>query len=715
MFIGINGFGRIGKCVFLQLLDNPQLHVSVINAPDFDINKIEYYLKHDSVHHYNKLFQVEIIDNDSFTVNGFKTHIFRNRDATKLKWREYGITHIIDATGAFLTEETAKRHNAEYIIMSAPAKDNTPLYIHGVNLDSYNGAKIVSCASCTTNSIAPVLRHLNEKYGIQNANFITIHASTASQKVVDTAHSKNRTDRSIFNNIIPHTTGASSSIFKVLPELSGKIVGTSVRVPTNNVSLIDLNVELDVSTDMETILENMRKDDVLQIVSNNFVSSDFISTECPSIIDMKASMYLGGNRFKIAIWYDNEWSYASQVIKLMTHMINYSEKDPSFIENHNFKDKQVVLRLDLNIPMKDGKITDDFRIKSAIQTIHRILKDKPQRIVIMSHLGRPKGYDPNYSLEPILSILESHIGTENTVRFLPDGISQKSMDSMEMGINGQIYLLENLRFHKEETDYTILDNNADNEVIQLIQNMGNVYVNDAFGCAHRNHLSITGIHCEERAYGYLIEKEMRELNTITQNNGSDKILAIIGGGKMDDKLELLKNLCKKVDTIYIAGGNINSLLKNNMTDYLSEIRSHKAKIVLMTDGLCASNLIDLPKHISTDLLDLNGSNGTFLDIGIESFSKLQQLISEHNIVFWNGTMGVVEDAKYKKGSDLLVHTLINESRMRPNKKIIVGGGDTAGFVNQYNHNFTHISTGGGAAIEYITHDTLVGLDVFKSS
>lgn len=207
------------------------------------------------------------------------------------------------------------------------------------------------------------------------------------------------------------------------------------------------------------------------------------------------------------------------------------------------------------------------------------------------------------------------------------------------------------------------------------------------------------------------------MNIIVQNNnnGSDKILAIIGGGKMDDKLELLKNLCKKVDTIYIAGGNINSLLKNNMTDYLSEIRSHKAKIVLMTDGLCASNLIDLPKHISTDLLDLNGSNENFFDIGIESFSQLQQLISKHDIVFWNGTLGVVEDAKYKKGSDLLVHTLINELRMIPNKKIIVGGGDTAGFVNKYNHNFTHISTGGGAAIEYITHDTLIGMDIFKSS
>jgi len=705
MFIGINGFGRIGKCVFLQLVEHPFLHVSAINAPDFDIKKMEHYLKHDSVHHYNKHFLVEIIDDDTFSVNGRKTRIFRNRDAKQLRWRDYGINHIIDATGVYLTEEMAKQHDVDYLIMSAPAKDKTPLFVHGANIDSYNGEKIVSGASCTTNCITPVLRHLQDTYGILNANFITIHASTASQKVVDTAHSKSRTERSIFNNIIPHTTGASASIFKVLPALEGKIVGTSVRVPTNNVSLIDLNVELNIPTDMKTILENMRKDHMLQVVNDNLVSSDFMSTECPSIVDSTASMYLGGNRFKISVWYDNEWSYASQVIKLMTHMMKYSEKDPFFIENHNFKGKQVVLRLDLNVPMKDGKITDDFRISSAIPTIKRILKDEPQRLIIMSHFGRPKGFDPKYSLAPILPILETYIG--KSVQFLPNGISQQSMESVELGMN-QIFLLENLRFHKEETDYTILENTT-NEVIQLIQTMGNVYVNDAFGCVHRDHLSIKGINCEQRAYGYLIDKELRALNTITKNPGSDKLLAIIGGGKMDDKLELLKNLCKKVDTIYIAGGNINTLLKNDMTEYLSEIRSHKAKIVLMTDGLCASNLIDLPKHISTDLME---SNENFFDIGIESFSKLQQLISEHDIVFWNGTLGVVEDSKYKKGSDLLVHTLIHELRMRPNKKVIVGGGDTGGFVNQYEHNFTHISTGGGAAIEYITFDTLTGLDIF---
>ena len=705
MSIGINGFGRIGKCIFLQLIDHPTLHVEAINAPDFDIKKIEVYLKHDSVHHYNKQFRVEIIDDKTFSVNGRKTHILNSRDAKLLKWRDYGINHIIDASGVYLTAEKARQHNVDYVIMSAPAKDDTPLFVRGANMESYNGEKIVSCASCTTNCITPVLRHLEEIYGIDNANFTTIHASTASQSIVDTAHSKTRTDRSIFNNMIPHTTGASSSIYKVLPSLDGKIVGTSIRVPTNNVSLVDLNVELKKSTTISEIISAMQTDVMLEIAHENLVSSDFISTECPSIIDSNASMHLGGNRFKLMVWYDNEWSYASQVIKMIQKMLSFSQKAPFYIDNHSFTGKDVVLRLDLNVPMKNGLITDNYRITSAVPTIRRILSDEPKRIIILTHLGRPKGVDMKYSTRVLVSELE--LATGMSVGFLPDGISKSTLDTIQE-YEHTIYLMENLRFHPEETEYKTMT--ADNKVVEYIQQLGNVYVNDAFGCIHRDHLSIKGITTNERAYGYLIHKELEALNTITQNSGSQKILAIIGGGKMDDKLELLKNLCKKADHIFIAGGNINSLLKKNMSEYLAEISSHKAQITLMSDGLCASNLEDLPKHVSNGDLGLTEN---FYDIGMQSLNHLHQLISTHDIIFWNGTLGVVEDVKYKRGSESLVHALMREIRSRPDKRVIVGGGDTGGFVNKYDHGFTHISTGGGAAIEYITFDTLTGLDIFQ--
>jgi glyceraldehyde 3-phosphate dehydrogenase len=703
--IGINGFGRIGKCVFLQLIHNVGLHVKVINAPDFDIHKIEHYLKFDSVHHYDKTFEVKVLDDNAFSINGRITHVLRNRDAKQLNWSSYGINHVIDATGVYLTSEKAKQHSVEYVIMSAPAKDDTPLFVYGANHHTYEGEKIVSGASCTTNCITPVLRHLEENYGIRNANFTTIHASTASQTVVDTAHSNSRTDRSIFNNIIPHTTGASSSIYKVIPSLEGKIIGTSVRVPVNNVSLVDLNVELTESTSLTNILDLMREDPHLRLTNTNLVSSDFISTECPSIIDSTACMHLGDNRYKIMIWYDNEWSYASQVIKLAQMMCSYSQKDPFYIDSHTFMGKNVVLRLDLNVPMQNGVITDDYRITSALPTIRRILKDGPKRLVILTHMGRPTGHELKYSTRVLIPKLEQYLGT--SVGFLPDGVSESSLDILQDD-KRTVYLMENLRFHGEETEYKTVD--ADNVVVKTIQLLGDIYVNDAFGCAHRDHLSIKGIHAPERAYGYLIHTELQALNTITKNPHNQKILAIIGGGKMDDKLELLKNLCKKADHIFIAGGNINSLLKHDMTDYLAEIGSHKAKISLMTDGLCASNLEEMPKHISTQE---SGSHENFFDIGMQSFNNLHKLIAKHDIIFWNGTLGVVEDAKYRKGSELLVNTLMGELKAHPAKKVIVGGGDTAGFVNMFEHGFTHISTGGGAAIEYITFDTLTGLELFQ--
>jgi glyceraldehyde 3-phosphate dehydrogenase len=706
-FVGLNGFGRIGKCIFLLLLNNDNIHVKAINAPDFDIAKLESYLKNDSVHKYQKDFEIEIVDNDSFLINGHLIHLLRDRNAENLSWKKYGIEILIDASGVYLTKEKAQKHDVERIIMSAPAKDDTPLFVYGANHNSYNDEKIISNASCTTNSIAPVLRHLEEHYGIVQANFTTIHASTASQKVVDTAHSKSRTNRSIFNNIIPHSTGASSSIGKVLPKLDGKIKGTSVRVPVNNVSLIDLNVELTKETTLTSILELMDQDGYLHLCKDNLVSSDYISTTCPSIIDASASMELGKNQFKIMIWYDNEWSYSQQLIRMAEVMDSYQIKNPRFIENTAFQGKKVVVRLDLNLPIVDGKVTSDFRLQSTFSTLQYILNQNPKRVIIMSHLGRPKGPEQDKSLAIIHPLLEKML--TKTVGFLSQGLSLGTLETLEKEEH-TIYLLENLRFHKEETHYKQYDIN--NEPVFVMQQLGNMYVNDAFGCMHRNHLSICGMgHCE-MAYGYLVQKELEALNLITKNPYDQKILAIIGGGKMDDKMELLKNMCKKVDTIYVCGGNINSILKNDMSSYMHEIQQHKAKIILMEDGLASSSVSATPTLKNNDELDMDEN---FLDIGIQSLQTLQALIHEHDIIFWNGTLGVVEDAKFKKGSEFLVKALIQERIQHPKKKVIIGGGDTGGFANHYEHNFSHISTGGGASIEYITFDTLVGLDIFNTT
>jgi glyceraldehyde 3-phosphate dehydrogenase len=703
MLVGLNGFGRIGKCIFLLLLDNERIQINAINAPDFNMSKLENYLKHDSVHHYTKDFEIEIVNDDCFCINGRKVYLLRDRNALNLNWTQYGVDTVIDASGCYLTQEKARQHDVKKLIMSAPAKDDTPLFVYGANHNLYHGESIISNASCTTNSITPVLRYLEERYHIKNANFTTIHASTASQKVVDTAHSKSRTDRSIFNNIIPHTTGASSSIYKVLPTLQNKVVGTSVRVPVNNVSLVDLNVELESTTSLKEIMTGMKTDHYLEVCENNLVSSDYISSKCPSIVDKTACMHLGENRFKLMIWYDNEWSYANQLIKMCEVMEEFEERNQQFIENVDFKDKEVILRLDLNLPMHRGEITSDMRLQSALPTIRRILKDIPKRLVIMSHFGRPKGVDMSQSIQLVQPLLTEKLG-EN-VGFLHEGLSASTIETLQEGTH-RIYLLENLRFHPEETDY--IGKGDENEAVSAMHLLGNVYVNDAFGCLHRDHLSICGISSMPKVFGYLIKKELRALDTIIKNPDK-KIVAIIGGGKMEDKMELLKNMCKKVDTIYVCGGNINSLLKNKMGDYLKEISSHRSKIVLMEDGLCARNLEEIPRLKDVSLLD---EDEFFYDIGIKSLVTLHSLIREHEVIFWNGTLGVVEDTKYKKGSELFVQFLQTAICNDVKKQVIVGGGDTGGFVNKYSHSFTHISSGGGAAIEYITFDTLVGLKQF---
>jgi len=701
--IGINGFGRIGKCVFLQLIESKTLDVKVINAPDFDIHKLETYIKRDSVHKYNKNFSVEIIDLNTFKINNKTIHLLRNRDAKELNWRQFNVNHIIDATGVYLTEEKAHQHNVEYVIMSAPPKDDTPIFVYGANEKLYNGEKIISNASCTTNSIVPVLKHLNDNFGIKQCNFTTIHASTASQKVVDTAHSKSRTNRSIFNNIIPHTTGASSSIYKILPELDGKVVGTSVRVPINNVSLIDLNVELTKETTIEHIFNTIRENPYLELNQDNLVSSDFISSTCPSIIDRNASFDLTNNQFKLMIWYDNEWSYSSQMIKLMETISNYNS-DPYFIEKKCFTDENVILRLDLNVPINNNNITDEYRISSTIPTIKRILSDTPNRVILMSHLGRPTEKNKNDSLIIVKPVLERLLN--ETVEFLPDGLSDTTLTTLSVS-KSRLFLLENLRFHKEETKYKEM---GETEAINVYHKLGDSLVNDAFGCMHRDHLSICGTKLHNKCFGFLVNKELNALHTITNNSSNNKILAIIGGGKMDDKIKLLKNLSKKVDHIFIAGGNINSIIKDDMHDYIEEISKNRAKITLMEDGLCATSLSEIPHHMSTEYLS---KYSNFFDIGLKSLNTLRKLIDEHDVVFWNGTLGVVEDEKYKYGSEMLINMLIKMIEKNNNKKVIIGGGDTGGFVNKYDNNFTHISTGGGASIEYITDNSLIGLELFK--
>ena len=372
------------------------------------------------------------------------------------------------------------------------------------------------------------------------------------------------------------------------------------------------------------------------------------------------------------------------------------------IDQLSFFNKNVILRVDWNIPTKDILITDDSRIRASLPTIEKILKDGCKRIVIISHFGRPKGVTEKYSWVHYLDKIQGYF--KETIHFLKDGLSPYTLEALE-NTNNRLYLLENIRFHDIETNYSSYP--VDNVERQIIQQLGDVYVNDAFGCMHRDHLSICGIQKQRKAVGYLVEKELEALKLLTENTTS-KSLAIIGGGKMDDKLPLLEKLSKKMDAIYICGGNINSILKNDMSEFVSKISSNRAKIYYMSDGLCAQNLNEMPEYTTNRNLP---KEKYFFDAGMNSLFELDALVQQSDLIFWNGTLGVVENDLYKQGSSSLVDRLTKASVN--GKKVIVGGGDTGGFVNKFNHNFYYITTGGGATLEYICNDTLVGVEFMK--
>jgi len=318
--IGINGFGRIGKTIFQQVINDKNIRICGINFPGFKIDKIQTYINYDS-NHKTELLNITKIDNNKIKINDNIIQIFDNRVPDKNMWNDCNAKYVFETTGKFLTTELARQHNSEYFIMCAPSKDQTPQYLYNGNHEKYNGENIISNSSCTTNCIVPLIKILNEKYGIINCNFITVHAVTASQNVLDGVHLNNRSHRSIFNNIIPHTTGASKSAIKILPELDGKIYGTSVRVPTSNVSMVDLNVTLKKEELLDNILQTLRERNEVQVSDDeHLVSSDFMTTTNPTIIDSAACMKMDEKQYKFTIWYDNEWSYSAQAIKLLKYI-----------------------------------------------------------------------------------------------------------------------------------------------------------------------------------------------------------------------------------------------------------------------------------------------------------------------------------------------------------------------------------------------------------
>lgn len=326
--VGINGFGRIGRLVFRAAQLRNDIQIVGINDL-IDVDYMAYMLKYDTIH---GQFEGDIkVENNKLIVNGNAIRITSEKDPANLKWNEIDAEYIVESTGLFLTKEKAKGHidaGAKYVVMSGPSKDDTPMLVPGVNDNEYiKGTQFISNASCTTNCLALIAKVLNDKFGIEEALMSTIHSTTATQKTVDGVSSKDwRGGRAASGNIIPSTTGAAKAVGKVIPELNGKLTGMSFRVPTLDVSVVDLTARLSKTTSYEEICKVMKEASegplkgYLGYTSDEVVSSDMIGNSNTAIFDEKAGIMLNSTFVKLVAWYDNEWGYSNKVLELIAHM-----------------------------------------------------------------------------------------------------------------------------------------------------------------------------------------------------------------------------------------------------------------------------------------------------------------------------------------------------------------------------------------------------------
>lgn len=327
--VAINGFGRIGRMAFRAAVkDFKNIEVVAINdllEPDY----LAYMLKHDSVH---GRFKGDVaVDGNHLVVNGKKIRLTAEKDPANLKWDEVGVDVVVECTGFFLTEETCQKHiaaGAKKVVQSAPSKDDTPMFVYGVNHTDYKGEAIVSAASCTTNGLAPVAKVLHDNFGIKRGLMTTVHAATATQKTVDGPSNKDwRGGRGILENIIPSSTGAAKAVGKVIPSLNKKLTGMAFRIPVSDVSVVDLTCELEKETTYEQIVAAMKAASesgplkgVLGFTDEKVVSTDFRGDTCPSIFDAGAGIQLDPTFVKVVAWYDNEYGYTCNMMRLVEHI-----------------------------------------------------------------------------------------------------------------------------------------------------------------------------------------------------------------------------------------------------------------------------------------------------------------------------------------------------------------------------------------------------------
>eukprot|EP01105_Mastigella_eilhardi_P014005 TRINITY_DN318_c0_g1_i4.p1 TRINITY_DN318_c0_g1~~TRINITY_DN318_c0_g1_i4.p1 ORF type:complete len:767 (-),score=260.46 TRINITY_DN318_c0_g1_i4:1328-3628(-) len=752
--VGINGFGRIGRLVLRVLCKRGMpVDLVMVNDPFLKADAMSYLLKYDTVH---GRFPGKVCGKDNKLcieyAAGKEIEVLCTecRDPTTIPWGDNDVDFVIESSGAFTTVEKCTAHikaGARKVVITAPS-DDAPTFVMGCNEKNYKREqKIVSNASCTTNCLAPLAKVVNDRWGIKRGLMTTVHSTTATQKTVDGPSGKAwRDGRGASANIIPSSTGAAKAVAKVVPALDGKLTGMSFRVPTLNVSVVDLTCELTKPATYKEICAGLKEASettmkgILGYTDEQVVSSDFVGEVHSSVFDEKAGIALDSTFVKLIAWYDNEWGYSNRVVDLLLYVAVAEKQPPKKMGNkRSLKDlsdaelrgKRVLMRVDFNCPVdKSGSVKSWNRVVAAVPTIKYCL-EKDCSVVLMSHFGRPDGeVKPELTLKPILSKLSELLGRD--VRFMNDCVGTEVEEVCKNLKKGDVVLLENLRWHLEEEGKVkvgAVTKKATPEALaafrKSLSSLGDVYVSDAFGCAHRAHSSITGIDLKPKVAGLLMAKEVEYFSKLLENP-TRPVLAILGGAKVADKIGVIYNLLDNVDMMYVGGGMCftfahvlnkieigNSLFDANSVGlvkvYKKKADKRGVKLEFPCDFVVAEKM---EKGVKTEIVDAAAGIKKPLagfDMGPKSIAMLKGMIGKAKTIIMNGPLGVFEIDEFATGTKEI--TLALADACAKGATVIIGGGESVMAVEKYGcfDKLSHVSTGGGAALELLEGREMPGI------
>merc|ERR1719502_1964632 len=584
---------------------------------------------------------------------------------------------------------------------------------------------------------------------------------TASQPTVDGTSKKDwRGGRAGPGNIIPSSTGAAKAVAKVIPAVKGKLTGMALRVPTIDVSVVDLTVELENATTYEKICAEMKSRSegdmkgFLGYTDEALVSTDFETNPISCTFDSKAGIMLDPTFVKVVCWYDKEWGYSCRVVDLIKHMakVDAGESSPAAapasaaapsedaalsklkIDQVDLKDKRVFIRVDFNVPQDKQDpniITNTARIDAALPTIKYALDNGAKSVVLCSHLGRPNGEkNPEFSMAPVAKVVEEKLG--RPVQLMKDVVGAEVEAACADPVPGSVILLENTRYYIEEEgkgkDADGKKIKADPEKVKefraSLAKMADIYCSDAFGTAHRAHSSMVGEGFPVKCSGYLLAKELDYFAKVV-DAPTKPVCGILGGAKVADKIQLIMNLLDKVDIMIIGGGMAFTFIKEAGVDIgaslydeegaklVPEIRKKAAEkgveLILPVDFVCSSKFGEDGEIKMADMETGVPEGFLGLDIGPKSIELNDAAIAKSKTIVWNGPMGVFEMAPFEAGTKKMMEKIVEVTAAGAIS--VIGGGDTATACKKYNtiDKVSHCSTGGGASLELLEGKILPGV------